>query len=233
MIGPRARLAAIAALALAASVSGPAAALGASSNAAATETYLRANLKLVQVARSHLAASEQAPVSEVLARVRRECPKSGANSPQDANSTHMSYEVIGAIVIAAYKFDVPAALAYAHTVASLHWSNGALTKKVHEHAAKLRTVARLAPPNLCADVRAWGAGGYQALPATTVQFDAQFEPAWVAIGLDPEGLRSYESPSAKALAHRNDQIEEQLFDGEARVTETSYETIMDALELWP
>ena len=41
------------------------------------------------------------------------------------------------------------------------------------------------------------------------------------------------APSAKALAHRSRQVEEQLFEGEARVTETSYETIMDALELWP
>ncbi len=233
MIGARIRLGAIAAIALAWAVSGAPAALGASGNAAATEAYLRANLKLVQVARSHLAASENAPLSEVLDRVRRECPLAGANSPQDTNSTHMSYEVIGAIVIAAYKFDVPAALAYAHTVTALHWSNGALTKEIREHAAKLRTVAGLAPPNLCADVRAWAADGFQTLPATTVKFDAKFEPAWVAIGLDPEALRSYESATAKALAHRNDQIEAQLFEGEARVTESSYETIMDALELWP
>ena len=106
-------------------------------------------------------------------------------------------------------------------------------REVREHAAKLKTIAGLAPPNLCADVRAWRASGYGELPATSVQFDAKFEPAWVAIGLDPEALHSYENPATKALAHRNEQIEEQLFDGEARVTETSYETIMDALELWP
>ena len=52
MTGPRQGLATAAAIALGWVLIGPAAALGAGGNAATTETYLRANLKLVQVARS-------------------------------------------------------------------------------------------------------------------------------------------------------------------------------------
>lgn len=233
MFTRRFALATLLATALGCLLAGPGAALGAGSDTAATEAYLRANLKLVQVARSHLAASENAPLTEVLAKVRRECPAAGAKSPQNPESTHMSYEVIGAIVTAAYKLDIPAALTYARTVTALHWSSSAVTKEVREHAAKLKVVAGLAPPNLCADVRAWAADGYHSLPASTVQFDARFEPAWVAIGVVPSGLRRFENPPAKALARRNEAVEEQLFDGEARVTETSYEPIMDALDLWP
>jgi hypothetical protein len=233
MIAHRLQLISIVVVALAATLATPTASLAAGGDAAATETYLRANLKLVQVARSHLAASERAPLTEVLAKVRRECPLAAAKSPQDANSTHLSWEVIGAIVTNAYKIDIPAALAYVRTVAPLHWSSGAVTKAVHEHAAKLKTVADLAPPNLCGDIRAWAADGFTALPASTVGFDAKFEPSWVAIGLLPNGIGRFESASAKALARHSEQLEEQLIDGEARVAETSYETIMDALELFP
>jgi hypothetical protein len=202
-------------------------------DAAATASYLRANLKLVQTAKAHLATSENAPLTEVLARVRSECPHAGAKSPQNPESTHMSYEVIGAIVIAAYKPDLPAAREYVRTVARLHWSSAKVTKEVREHAQDLTTVAALSAPNLCADVAAWKAGGYSSLPATTVQFDQKFEPSWVKIGLLPEGLGRFESGATKALARRALEVEEALEDGEARVTETSYEPIMDALELWP
>jgi hypothetical protein len=219
------------ALALSASVAIPASA--AASDASATAAYLRANMKLVQVANSHLAASEKAPQSEVLARVRRECPHAGANSPQNPESTHMSYEVIGAIVIAAYKFDLQAAREYVRAVRPLHWSSASVTREVREHAQDLTTVAALAPPNLCADVAAWKASGYHSLPSSTLQFDKKFEPSWVKIGLLPEGLGRFESGATRALARRALQIEELLEDGEARVAETGYEPIMDALELWP
>ncbi len=169
----------------------------------------------------------------MLAKVRRECPQAGANSPQDTNSTHMSYEVIGAIVIAAYKIDVPAALAYVRTVTALHWSSGALSKEAHEHAAKLRTVAGLAPPNLCADVRAWAPAGSARCPRARSSSTRSSNRRGSRSACIPKGSARYESASAKALARRSRQVEEQLIEGEARVTESSYETIMDALELWP
>lgn len=227
------RLPTLLAIALSSLLAAPAAAAANSSDSAATQTYLQANLKLVQVARSHLAVSEKAPLTQVLARVREECPQAGVHSPQNPDSTHMSYEVIGAIVIAAYKPDLQAAREYIRIVTPLHWSDGAITREVHAHAQDLQTVAALAAPNLCADVKAWSAVGFQTLPASTVQFDQKFEPAWVAIGDVPEGLARFESPAAKTLARRVQQVEAALFEGEARVTETSYEPIMDALDLWP
>jgi hypothetical protein len=230
---PRLVLAPILAIALGCLSTAAAPASASGGDTAATQAYLRANLKLVKVASSHLAASEQAPLSEVLDKVRQECPQAGLKSPQNASSTHMSYEVIGAIVIAAYKPDLTAAREYVRAVKSLHWSDAKITQEVRTHAQSLTTVAALAPPNLCADVRAWGATGYATLPPSTVEFDQKFEPSWVSIGTIPEGLGRVENAATKTLARQNEQVEAKLFEGEARVTETSYETIMDELDLWP
>ena len=108
------------------------------------------------------------------ARTRRRTP----------NSTHMSYEVIGAIVIAAYKFDVPAALALcAH-------GHGPALEQRRADARKCANTPRSSrrspawPRRTSARTCARGAPtDSSALPASTVQFDAKFEPAWVAIGL--------------------------------------------------
>lgn len=203
----------------------------ASSNASSTQTYVQANYALVHVARSHLTASEGGPL-EVLAKVKGECPAAGAGSPQDAESTQMSDEVIGTIVIAGAQPDLQAIRTFIRTASSLTWSNSSLTSAVHAYANKLKTVLSLTPPNLCAEVKAWAASGYHTLTATTTTFVAKFMPAWVALGFLPPQLARYESGAAKALAGRAGPFEQELSEGEARAVE-HWGDIMDTLMLWP
>ena len=203
----------------------------ASSNAASTQAYVQADYALVRVARSHLASSEAAPL-EVLAQVKRECPGAGAGSPQDSESTQMSNDVIGTIVLTAARPDVQAIKAFVHTVSGLRWSSSALTGAVHGYAGKLETELSLAPPNLCADVKAWAAGGYHALPADTAAFVAKFMPAWVALGFLPGQLARYEGGASGTLAGRAAPLERELSEGEARAVE-HWGEIMDTLGLWP
>ncbi len=219
-------LAATASLALA-----PPAALAASGNAAATQAYLQANYALVRVARAHLATAEAGPV-HVLAQVQRECPRAGAGSPQNADSTQMSDEVIGAMVLSALPPDRQAVNAFIHSVAGLSWSSRGLTNAVRSYVSDLRTVLSLDPPNLCGEVKAWAADGFHALPASTVAFVAKFMPAWVALGLLPTQLAQYESSSDRALARRCEPLEQLLTEGEARAVE-HYREIMNALEVNP
>jgi hypothetical protein len=209
---------------------GTAPALGAS-NAASTQTYVQANYALVHVAHTHLARSEAAPL-EVLAQVKRECPEAGANSPQDSESTQMSDEVIGTIVIAAAQPDVQAIETFIRTASALTWSSASLTKAIHGYANDLKTVLGLPAPNLCAEVKAWGATGFHTLPASTVTFVGKFMPAWVALGFLPPQLARYESATAKALAKRAAPLEQELSEGEARAVE-HWGDIMDTLKLWP
>jgi hypothetical protein len=224
-------LLALAAVAAASLVIVAQAASAATGNAAATQAYVQANYALVRVARSHLAAAEAAPL-RVLAQVQKECPRAAAHSPQDPESTQMSDEIIGAMVIAAAQPDLQAIKAFVASVSHLSWSSHALTSAVRSYASDLHTVIGLPAPNLCGEVKAWAANGFQRLPASTVAFVAKFMPAWVAVGYLPAGLSRYESGGAKALAHRSEPLEELLTEGEARAV-AHYGEIMDALEVNP
>ncbi len=226
---PLVTLAALAVIGGFASSAAPAAL--ASSNAASTQAYVQANYSLVQVARSHLTTSEGGPL-QVLAQVRRECPSAGAGSPQDGESTQMSDEVIGAMVLSAAKPDLSAIRTFVRAAGALSWSSGALTSAVRSYVGHLRTILSLPTPNLCADVKAWAADGYRALPASTVTFVARFMPAWVALGYLPAQLARYESAAARTLVNRSAPLEEQLTEGEARAVE-HWGAIMNTLVLWP
>jgi hypothetical protein len=219
-------------LALAAGVAGmPPAALAASSNAAATQRYLQANYALVRVARSHLAAAEAAPL-QVLAKVQQECPLAAADSPQNPESTQMSDEVIGAMVISAAQPDLQAIRTFVRTVDGLSWSNRAVTSAVHAYAGKLETLLSLSLPNLCGEVRAWAADGFHTLPANTVAFVAKFMPAWVALGYLPAKLSAYESSGQRSLAHRCEPLESLITEAEARAV-AHYGAIMNTLGVHP
>jgi hypothetical protein len=211
---------------------GAASALAQPADVTSTRTYIQANYALVRAAGSHLASSEAAPLSVVLREVRRECPNAAAGSPQNEDSTQLSDEVIGAMVIAAIRPDLRDVAAFVRVAGGLRWSSRALTRAIHSYATKLRTLSRLAPPNLCGDVRAWVAGGYRTLAPSTVRFDQRFLPAWVALGELPSLLKPYERPDERGALRRSDQIEVELTDGEARAVE-SWGKIMDALALNP
>lgn len=198
---------------------------------ASTKAYLQANYVLVQAARSHLSAAEDAP-RRVLAQVRRECPMAAAESPQNADSTQMSNEVIGAMVLSAYHVDRPAGERFVRTVRRLRLGDRRLANAVSGYADKLETLSKLPVPSLCADVRAWVASGYEALPASTASFDRRFMPAWVAIGLLPGALSAYERSEEQGVLARTRAIEVQITDAEARAVET-WGAIMNELGLSP
>ena len=88
----------------------------------------------------------------------------------------------------------------------------------------------LGTPNLCADVKAWAADGYRALPASIVTFSGKFMPAWVALGYLPKQLGASESSADRALARRCEPLEELLTEGEARAV-AHYGEIMNTLEI--
>lgn len=219
--------AAVAACALAAAGAGTAHA----SDRSATAAYVRANYALVAAGHSHLGASVAA-YRGVLAKVRRDCPRGAASSPQDPESTKLSNEVIGAMVLSAGKPDRPAIQTYLRAVKGLRWSNGAITRAVRTYASNLSKLYGLAVPDLCGDVRAWATGGFKTLPPSTVSFVEVFYPNWVALGLQPAGLARFEGGAERRLANTAAHFEYQLTNAEAEAVETWGE-IMNALELWP
>jgi hypothetical protein len=210
---------------------GQAPALGSQADVAATRTYIQANYALVQSAGSGLARA-RAAYRNVLHRVRGSCSGAAANSPQNPESTQLSYEVIGAMVTAAIDTNLAPLNAFVRVAEHTHWSNHRLTSAVHAYASQVRTMATLAPPDLCGDIKAWVATGFQTLLPRTVSFDQRFVPAWVALGELPSGLAAYERADERAMLQRTSQLEMKLSNFEAEAVE-SYGELMNALGVLP
>jgi hypothetical protein len=201
------------------------------SDASATEAYLRANYALVNAGHAHLGSSI-AGYKSVLSTVKRDCPRAAAESPQNPESTELSNEVIGTMVLTAGKPDRPAVLAYLRAVSGLHWSSASVTRAVAAYATNLRKLYALAVPNLCGDVKAWAASAFKPTPQSTVSFVKVFYPNWVALGLLPPGLSRFESSQGRSLASRSSRFEYQITNVEAQAVET-WSAIMDELLLNP
>ncbi|HEV2922400.1 MAG TPA: hypothetical protein VGW98_00040 [Solirubrobacteraceae bacterium] len=210
---------------------GGAPALAAPADVATTRTYVQANYALVRYAAMRLGTARSL-LDGVLNKARADCPSAAAGSPQNPESTMVSYEIIGAMVLAAYHAAQPQINAYIRVATRSRWSSRALTSSVHAYAGKLTTLSTLAAPNLCADIRAWSTSGYKALPASTVRFDQLFVPAWVSLGEVPAQLASYERPDERGTLQRSGQAEEKLTNFEAEAVET-YNTLMNTLAVNP
>jgi hypothetical protein len=219
------------ALALTALCLAPAGAFASNADVAMTHRYLLANNRFVRTVTGNLRVSHAA-LARLLAKVRRECPRGAAGSPQNPESTALSNEVIGAMVFAGGRPDLPAAVAYVKAVKPMHWSDGRVTRAIQSYTRRLRLLTTIPEPPLCYDVKAWAAGGYKSLPPPTTQFDNLFVPNWVSAGILPAGLSKYESAADRRLAAREAVLEARIADFEAQEVETWGE-IMNALELWP
>jgi len=200
-------------------------------DASTTTAYLRADYALVRAGWANIHSSVSG-YRGVLAGVRRSCPLAAHGSPQDPESTELSNEVIGAMVLAAGRPDLAAIRSYLGAVSGLRWSSASVTRAVSGYAAKLRRLYGLKAPDLCGDVSRWAGSGFHALPASTLSFDRVFYPNWVALGLVPGGLGRFESGAARTLAHNAEGLEYKLTNVEAEAVET-WGDIMNALELNP
>jgi hypothetical protein len=210
---------------------GQTSALADPADVATTQAYIQANGVLVQYAAARLDTG-QALLEGVFYKTKALCSNAAANSPQDEQSTMLSNEVIGAMVTADFHAALPEINTFLQVAERSHWSNHALTSRVHAYAAKLNVQSRLPSPNLCGDIHAWAASGFRSLPASTVRFDERFMPNWVALGELPPSLRPYERPQERSLLARSARAEARLTDFEAEAVETWGE-IMNVLVLSP
>jgi hypothetical protein len=210
---------------------GRAPALGATADTATTRTYVRANYELVRYAASRLGTARSA-LHGVLGKARSACANAGANSPQNRESTQLSNEVVGALVVAAMRHARPRIDAFLQVAGGLRWRSAALTHSIRQYARRLRTISGLAPPDLCGDVKAWAASGFQDVPVSTSRFDGRFIPNWVTLGHLPALLSSTASADEKALMKRTRLLELRIADFEARAVYT-WGAIMEAVVLYP
>lgn len=109
----------------------------------------------------------------------------------------------------------------ARAIEHLRWTDRRLTRLVRAEVAEERAIATLILPDVCADIAAWKASGYVALPETAARFLARVQ----AIGSFSEGvgpseesreaaimrlLRPYERPAERRTAKRIERLEVQI-----------------------
>ncbi len=203
----------------------------AASDSSTTDAYLRANYALVKAGDQHLGTSI-ADYRGVLSKVRGECPRGAARSPQNPESTQLSNEAIGAMVLSAGIPDRPAIHAFLSAAAGLRWSSARVTHEVSAYVTSLRKLYALSVPNLCGDIASWAGTHFSSLPSSTVSFDRVFYPNWVALGLVPPGISRFEDGEGQRLAKSAERIEYVLTNAEAEAVEW-WEKIMNELELNP
>jgi hypothetical protein len=145
-----------------------------SRDVASTHTYLEASYKVLHAAVSTWSTVE-ASIHSLDLRFHAECPDVGAGSPQNKEDQKLSYEAAGALWATGYHTDAAIVHAYVNTVNRLTWSNPQITRDARRLTRGLQEMTELQVPNICADVRAWGANSYGAAPANVKQYDEHVE----------------------------------------------------------
>jgi len=178
----------------------PATADAASRDVASTHTYLTASYRVLHAAVTTW-SSVEASIHRLDLQFHAECPDVGAGSPQNEEEQKLSYEAAGALWATGYHTDAAIVRAYVNTLNRLTWSNPQITRDAHRLARGLQEMTALQVPNICADIRAWSAGGFGAMPSDVEPYDQHVEA--IEIHEIPQSLLvPYVQPADNGLRKR-------------------------------
>ena len=152
----------------------PSLALASQQDTVATHTYINANFALARAGVARIGTA-QARIEALNRKLGAECPLVGKGTPETAASQPMSYEVAVALWSVAYGTSAGPIRTFASAVRPLRWSNRRITRLAQSYVTSLSALATLPLPDLCADVRAWTASGFQVIPAGVSQLDRRVE----------------------------------------------------------
>lgn len=210
---------------------GPTAASASSGNVAATRVYVQANYALVHAARANLDAGRRV-LRGLQSQIAAQCPAVAESSPENKQSDALGEEVIGTMVLLVYRSDAHAIAVFTRAIGGLHWSSHTLTRAVHSYATKFARLLALAPANVCDDVKAWVASGYQTLPPSTIEFNKVYYANSIEAEEVPLRLLApYEGPAQVSLLRRTKQLEAPLANAEALAVET-WSAIIRSMDLY-
>jgi hypothetical protein len=150
-------------------------------------------------------SSVEASVHKLNLRFRAECPNVGVGSPQSEEEQKLSYEVAGALWATGYHTDAKIVRTFVKAVSPLRWSNPAITRAAHRFIKGLREMTGLAVPDLCGDVRAWSAGGFNTVPSSTEHYVRHVEAIEVK-EVPRRLLAPYVQPSDRGLVARAERL---------------------------
>jgi hypothetical protein len=120
-------------------------------------------------------AVAQAKIQAYDRRLGSECPGVAKGAPEFDSTQPMSHEVSSALWSIAYGAVAGPIHRFARAVSGLRWTSARFTRVTHTLAANLTGLASIPLPDLCADVRAWTASGFTAVPQRIVALDEHVE----------------------------------------------------------
>jgi hypothetical protein len=183
-----------------------------SGDASATRAYLQAYLGQVRAEASGIPAGVAA-MEALRGQLQLECPGVLAQEPTPSkgekpseSAIEISDELQESLFGVAERTESSVHRRFAHSVARLRWSDRGLTRLVHAYAADEVEQAEVPTPDLCSDIRAWVASGFQTVSAATEAYLRRESTLSGGAGGAQEAitrkLERYESPADKRIARR-------------------------------
>jgi hypothetical protein len=170
----------------------------------------------------------EASLRDLNRRFARECPGVGAGSPQTETEKRLSYEVAGALWATAYHADAALVRRFVHRVTGVTSSNPRLDRRVHRFLGGLDEMLALHVPDICSDVRAWTASGYQRVPSSTLRFDRHVEAIDVEIP-SPKLAGPYLTASDRGLVPKLERLITRFEELEFTTGQRYWDTLLETL----
>lgn len=199
------------------------------SDVSATHAYIQANYALNRAEVSLIHPAE-AKIQAYNRRIAAECARAGTGAPQTDAAYPMSYEVAVALWSLSYGMAAAPIRKFVSAVKPLHWSDARLTRIAHGYATSLHELSTLPLPDLCGDVRAWAASGFQAVPGRTTQLDGRLE-AIQGETIPAKLLGPFERGGDAGLVTRMRSLEVKLAEEEFVVGQTDWDQLQETLAL--
>jgi hypothetical protein len=196
---------------------------------AATHAYIRADYAVTKASVA-LIDPGQAKIEALNSRLAHECPKAGKGTPQDETAQAMSYDVADALWSLSYGTVAAPIRTFVAAVRRLHWSSPHITSLAHKYASDLHELSMLPLPDLCSDVRAWTASGFQVVPANVLALDQRVE------AIQPEPVPAklfapFERGSDASMEARAHGFEDKLAETEFVIGQDDWLQILETLGL--
>ena len=186
---------------------------------AATRAYLGADYAYERAAYAEVGV-RVAAIEMRASEIGGECPSVLTYAPRDAAFGELGEEAEATFFFAGTAPERSILLRMANTIEHLRWSDRRLTRLVRAEAAEERMIATLALPDVCADIAAWKADRYAALPQSAARFLAHVQAIESRSGGGPSEespeatimrlLRPYEGPAERRTVRRIERLETQI-----------------------
>lgn len=193
----------------------------------ATSRYLHAAYTLNRIESARVAASIRA-IEGKATKIARGCPSALAQAPEGKQLEAFGEEVAAVVLFASMEPDTKAIRDFADRTAQLHWRDGRIAALVHSVAVQERAASALVLPDVCADISAWTASGYRALPQGMTRFLKQFNAIVGKTGDEKAKGESREESILRLLKPHESSRDRQLAQRIRRLERTAGKRILHA-----